>query len=313
MHDTGSNATVAENVIRPTTFVESARLSDALEAEVTLASEAFQHTGSFKFRAAYTLASNVPNQHFIAASSGNFGQALAYACSLLGKSCTIVMPMNSARVKVDAVKTYGGMVDLIDTQQVSREKRLFELGVEFPESYVTNAYDDRLIIDGNATLGFEIIASGKTFDYVVAPIGGGGLSAGIVKAFRSTLTQVVGAEPQLANDAAESMRLGFIVANEEEPQTIADGARTISLGNLNWEILRYGLEEIIEVTEEGIKDSLRLLFGFANLKAEPTGALSLGAVLTKPDKFQGKSVCCVVSGGNVDVETYHRILAEKMS
>src|SRR6185436_10424072 len=106
--------------VLPTHFLTAERLSQHLGVAITLVSEAHQRTGSFKFRAAYTLVTSVPHQRFIAASSGNFGQALARACQLADKTCTIVMPNNSARVKVDAVRASGGIVDLIDTKQVGR-------------------------------------------------------------------------------------------------------------------------------------------------------------------------------------------------
>jgi threonine dehydratase len=112
----------------------------------------------------------------------------------------------------------------------------------------------------------------------------------------------------MANDAARSLRAGHIIENQQEPQTIADGARTPSLGLHNWAILRTGLAGIVEVPEEKIAEAVRLLFSKANLKTEPTGALGVAAVLTDPDKFRGLSVCCVISGGNVDVEVYHAIL-----
>src|SRR5688500_610927 len=105
-------------VIRPTAFIESTKLNDHLGLDITLASETFQHTGSFKFRAAYNLALNVPNDSVLTASSGNFGQALAYACKLLGKACTVVMPTTSAKVKVDAVRGFGATVDLVDTTKI---------------------------------------------------------------------------------------------------------------------------------------------------------------------------------------------------
>jgi threonine dehydratase len=95
----------------------------------------------------------------------------------------------------------------------------------------------------------------------------------------------------------------------EYRETIADGARTMSLGRHNWAVLQNGLAGIVEVSEEFIKEGLRLLFGLANLKVEPTGALSIGALLSEPDKFKGKTVCCVISGGKVDPEVYRRLLA----
>ena len=121
---------------------------------------------------------------------------------------------------------------------------------------------------------------------------------------------MIGAEPLVANDAARSLRAGHIVANEREPQTIADGARTVSVGQHNWAILESGLAHIVEVPEESIRAGVRLLFGLANLKAEPTGALAIGALMTEPERFRDLRVCCVISGGNVDAEVYRQILAE---
>ena len=109
-----------DEVVCPTTIIKAPRLSKRLGVSVTIATETFQHTGSFKFRAAYNVASKVGQKKIIAASSGNFGQAMAYACSILGKSCTIVMPATSAQVKIDAVVEYGGEVDLIDVNRTSR-------------------------------------------------------------------------------------------------------------------------------------------------------------------------------------------------
>ncbi len=309
MHQASSPSPLRD-VIRATTVIEQEHLSARLGARVTIASETFQHTGSFKFRAAYNLASQVNERQIITASSGNYGQAMAYACRLLGKSCTIVMPATSAQVKIDAVREYGGIVDLIDVSVTSRAARVEELAREHPEAYVASAYDDPLVIDGNASLGEELALLDRQFDFIVAPVGGGGLTSGIVKGLRRAgrSIEVIGAEPLLANDAARSLRAGHIVANETEPQTIADGARTVSVGRHNWAVIKDGLSKIVEVPEENIKEGVRLLFSLANLKAEPTGALAVGALLTEPDYFKGRSVCCVVSGGNVDPEVYRGIL-----
>lgn len=298
-------------IARKTTIIESPRLSKLLGVNLTIASETFQHTGSFKFRAAYNVASQIPQKEIIAASSGNFGQAVAFACAILEKRCTIVMPDTSARVKIDAVREYGGNVDLINVKVIRRNERVAQLAEQNPGAYIASAYDDPLVIDGNASLGIELGAMNPAFDFVISPVGGGGLSSGIIKGLRETesKTKVFGAEPLMANDAARSVREGKIVLNETEPQTIADGARTISLGIHNFEILKDGIAGIIEIPEENIKEALRLLFTLANLKVEPTGALSLAAVLTEPETFRDASVCCVVSGGNVDMDVYKRILS----
>lgn len=299
--------------ILPTTLIDASRIARRLNlASLTLASENFQVTGSFKFRAAYTLASRVENSLIIAASSGNFGQALSCACEMLGKRSIIVMPHTSANVKVDAVRGYGGVAELIDTTQISREGRVAELAARNPDAYIASAYDDHYVIQGNATLGHEIAAiRTPRFDCIIAPIGGGGLTSGILTGFaeRGCIIPVIGAEPLLANDAARSLRAGHIVSNEQEPPTIADGARTRSVGKLNWPILQAGLSGIIEGPEETIQRAVKELFAGANLKAEPTGALSLAAVLTEPNRFEGLHVCCVVSGGNVDPSVYARLIS----
>ena len=298
--------------IRPTTLLESRRLSQRLGTRVTLASETFQHTGSFKFRAAYNLATQLPHEHIITASSGNFGQALAYSCSLLGKRCSVVMPGTTAQVKVEGVREYGASVVFTDVRVKSRNQRLAELAREFPEAFPASPFDDLRVIEGNSTLGEELSDSSLSLDVVIAPIGGGGLSSGIITGVRNAgaSIQVFGAEPLIANDAARSLREGRIVVNESEPQTLADGARTPSIGKHNWEILKDGLAGIVEVPEERIVEAVQLLFSLANLKAEPTGALSVAALLTQPELFRDRHICCVISGGNVDPEVYRKILAE---
>jgi threonine dehydratase len=174
--------------------------------------------------------------------------------------------------------------------------------------YVASAYDDQFVIDGNSTLGDEIAERG--FDAVVVPVGGGGLISGILTALSriDSKTEVFGAEPLLGNDATRSFREGYLIANVTEPQTLADGARTVSLGSLNWPIIQTGAKDLIEVSEENIAEAVRLYFGLANLKCEPTGALSLGALLENKDRFRDKRVCLIVSGGNVDPEVFRSIL-----
>lgn len=218
------------------------------------------------------------------------------------------MPETSAKVKIDAVRSYGATVDLVDTKKVGRSERVRQLAAEIPDVYVASAYDDLFVIDGNSTLGDELARN--DFDVIVSPIGGGGLISGISKGLcrNGQNAMLVGAEPLLGNDAAKSLKAGKIIVNEIEPMTVADGARTLSLGNHNWEIIKSGVSEIFEISEEKIKEAVRLYFSFANLKVEPTGALSLGAILEKPEYFKDKKICCIVSGGNVDTKVYSEIL-----
>lgn len=294
--------------IRPTTLIAPSKLRDHLGLDITLATETFQHTGSFKFRAGYNLAMNVPNEEILTASSGNFGQALAYACKLLGKKCTVVMPVTSAQVKIDAVRGFGATVDLIDTAKIGRNERVAQLAEQMPNAYFASAYDDQFVIDGNSTLGDELAV--ENFDVIFVPVGGGGLISGIVTGMHrhAMPTLVVGAEPLLGNDAARSFRAGELIKNDLEPKTIADGARTISLGKLNWPIVKDGVADIVEVSDEKIAEAVKMYFDLANLKCEPTGALPLGAILEDRERFADRKICLVVSGGNVDAEVYRELI-----
>ena len=295
--------------VRPTLLLPSPALSAQLGCDLSIASETFQHTGSFKFRAAYNLLSSIPQQHVITASSGNFGQAVAYACKLLGKTCTVVMPATSAQVKVAAVQSYGGAVDLIDVRKISRGDRVQQLLAEQPGAFYAQAYDDYRVVAGNSTLSQEIL-SAADFDMLVVPVGGGGLCSGqiIARDYLHAHTEIIGAEPLPGNDAARSVRSGQLISNEQEPDTVADGARTLSLGTLNWEIIQRGIADIIEVPDVLTLEALRRYFLYANLKVEPTGALALGALLAQAERFYGKRVCCIVSGGNVDPALYAQAL-----
>ena len=314
------NLTVPDRpfAVRPTTWIEPEKLRAALGLRITLVTETFQRTGSFKFRAAFHRARTSPAPHLLAASSGNFGQALALACKLLRKRATVVMPSISARVKIEAVRSHGARVELTDVEKESREDAVERLLADLPEAEVASAYDDPAVIAGNATLGVEIAArlarwseSRRRNAVVVVPIGGGGISSGIVTGLRSAGmgdVPVVGAEPLLANDAAESLRRGELVSHAGEALSLADGARLPRLGENNWSIIRNGLRHIVEVPEVRIAEGVRQLFVAANLKAEPTGALGIGALLTDPEPFRGKEALAVITGGNVDPAVYSRIL-----
>jgi len=224
------------------------------------------------------------------------------------------MPSTSARVKVEAVRRNGAVVDLVDTTKIRRLDRVQQLLDDEPSAFYAPPYDDLRVVAGNSSLGGEILQQVNDLDAVLVPVGGGGLISGVITA-RDVLKSsavVYGAEPEIANDAARSLREGAIVVNDQEPQTIADGVRTLSLGNVTWPIVRAGVEDILEVPEAAIAEATRLLFRFANVKAEPTGALSLAAALVNRAGLADQRICCVISGGNVDEELYARILREEI-
>lgn len=298
-------------VVRKTTFIRPHKLSRDLDFDLCIASEAFQITGSFKFRAAYNLAANRQESLLITASSGNFGQALACACNMLAKDCIVVMPDNSSKLKIELTRSWGARVELLDTKQKTRRQRVAELACQAPQAYLASAYDDDLVIEGNSSLAYEIAELDAEPDLVIVPIGGGGLSAGIIQGLRACgkeRIQVLGAEPLLANDAARSIKEGRLLALEEEPPSIADGARTLSLGKRNFEILQAGIAGIIELAESEIKEALKTAFLAANLKLEPTGALSLAAAIKNKHDLKGKRVLCIASGANVDSDLFCKLL-----
>jgi threonine dehydratase len=296
----------------PTTFVRSQRLVAQLGVDVTIATETFQHTGSFKFRGAFNTAAHTDSQHLIAASSGNFGQALAFACKLFEKRCTIVMPHDSSAVKVAAVRSYGATVESVDVRKTPRAERVRQLLDAFPGSVQAFPSDGEPMLAGNESLGAEIVADTRNFDVVVVPIGGGGVGVGCIRAVERTGSKmrVIGVEPQAANDVVRSFRSGERFVWDREPATIADGVRTLGVSVGNWEVLKRGLASMLEVAEETIIEATRMAFHLANLKVEPTGALALAALLEHGTSFTGMRVCCVATGGNVSAEQYARILSQ---
>ena len=297
------------NPILPTQVVDSHHLSQRLKCEVILISELCQITGSFKFRAAWNLVNQIDSPGFVAASSGNFGQALACATRMRDRRCTIIMPDTSARVKIAAVRSYGAKVELVDVRRKSRAQRVREISVTLPDDYVASAYDCNHVIDGNASLGRELADLSPPFDVIIAPVGGGGLSAGIITGLRSkgVHTSVWGAEPEIANDASRSLHSGVLIANEKEPTTLADGARTLSLGTRNFDILVREMKGIIEIPEHLIPVAMKYLHR-CGLTVEPTGALSLAALLADDTRFAGLRVGCVLSGGNIDQDLYQKLV-----
>ena len=297
--------------LRPTLVLESRKLSQFVGLNLLIASETFQHTGSFKYRAAYNVVLNSKSNHLITISSGNFGQALACACQQFEKRCTILMPETSARVKIEAVRGYGANVKLVDTEKRSRAEHLSEFVSSLAESHeVVSPYDDDRVIDGNSSLADDLLEHKEQFDAVLVPVGGGGLASGLVKGLkRNNLDATVyGVEPVLANDAARSLRSGKLESNEFEFMSIADGVRTLSLGKRNWEILKTGLEDVLEVREREIEAAVGHYYSLANLKVEPSGALSLAALIAHKEKFENKKPLLIVSGGNVDPAVYASLI-----
>jgi threonine dehydratase len=307
--DHGRVATAIGPFLKPTRWHAAPALDQALGTHVRIASEIEQHTGSFKYRAALAAAMHTPSELLVAASSGNFGAALARAAKEADRKAIIVMPQQSAKVKIENVKQYGAEVDLIDTAKISRLDRVTQIEDERGATAIS-PYDDPWVIAGNATLGREILDGAPDAECIVVPVGGGGLSSGIIKArdAMSSVALVVGAEPKSANDASRSLKAGVLVKDTRESETICDGARTLALGQRNFAILRHGMSGIVEVDDATVIRAMKLLRDLLGLRVEPTGALAVAAVLAEPAAFAGKRVVCVVSGGNVDEAIYQQLV-----
>ena len=188
---------------------------------------------------------------------------------------------------------------------MSREQRVLELSKHLPDYYVSSAYDSEYVISGNASLGIELASLLPDIDVIIVPVGGGGLSAGIISGLRSKDIGIAvwGAEPAIANDAARSLRNGVIMSYDKEPDTLADGARTISLGRLNFDILSREMSGVMEIDENLISLAMKHLHQ-CGLRVEPTGALSVAALLAEAKHFVDLKIGCVLSGGNVDDDVY---------
>ncbi|OHD70841.1 MAG: serine dehydratase, partial [Spirochaetes bacterium RBG_16_67_19] len=250
--------------IRPyahlTPVLTSSALNERTGAQLFFKCENFQKVGAFKFRGAanavFSLSHAEAGPGAATHSSGNHAQALALAARLRGIPAHIVMPDNSPKVKVEAVKGYGGRILFCRPTQEEREWTLAEVVRETGAVFI-HPYDNPRVIAGQATAARELLAEVRGLDLLLAPVGGGGLASGTALAARylSPATRVVAVEPAGADDAQRSLREGKIVPSLN-PRTVADGLRT-SLGRLTFPILRALLAEVVTVSEEGIVAAMR--------------------------------------------------------
>ena len=290
--------------IHRTPLIHSRQLSTLSACELYFKCENLQKIGAFKARGALTAVLGLDDEWLkrgvATHSSGNHGAALAMAAAVRGMPARIVMPSNAKAVKKAAVETYGGEVFECEPTLPAREAKLEEVVAQHG-CHVVHPYDDPRIIAGQGTTALEILAQQESLDALVVPVGGGGLLAGVavvVKALRPEI-EVIAAEPAGADDAFRSFGLGHWVP-QENPQTIADGLLT-SLGEINYAIIRELVDTILTVEEECIVRAMQLQWTRLKSVVEPSGAVSYAAVLEHPERFRGRRVACVISGGNVDL------------
>ena len=288
-----------------------------LHRELLVKPESLQPTGSFKLRGAYAAISaagrRARERGVIAHSSGNHGHAVAYAAALLGVRAVVVVPVTAPKVKTDAIEYYGAKLVTVAPTLAARVAAAEELAAR--HGYVPiPPFDDRAVIAGQGTIGLEITADCPQVDLVVVPISGGGLISGIAAAVRaiSPGAAVIGVEPELAADARDSFRRGERVAwpASDVQRTIADALRVERVGALPFEHIRELVTDIVTVTEDEIRTTIRLLATQARLIAEPGGAAAVAACLFRPGELpQAGTQVAVLSGGNIDPALLAGILA----
>ncbi len=296
------------------TPVLTSRTADAMTgATLFFKAENLQRGGAFKFRGAYNAISALPEavraRGVLAFSSGNHAQAIALASRLLGVPAVIVMPEDAPAVKVEATRGYGAEVVSYDRYSQDREA----LGREIAGARgltLIPPYDHPEVIAGQGTLALELIEETGPLDMLVACLGGGGQLAGcaLAAAERSPGIRVYGVEPEAGDDGRRSFHSGQIV-RIPVPRTIADGAQTTYLGNLTFPIIRERVTDIVTVSDAELVETMRFFAARMKLVVEPTGCLAAAAVLHGRLDVRGKRVGVVISGGNVDIAAYARLVA----
>ena len=291
--------------IRTTPVLTEPQFNAILGCELWLKCENLQHTGAFKFRGASNaiavLDENGKRGDVATHSSGNHGSALALAASTHNRRAWVVMPENSVKTKVEAVRRNGGEIVFCAPNQLDRERGLAELVAK--GCIPIPPYDHADIICGQGTAVVELSEQCPGLDIILTPVGGGGLISGSAIAARALISDVsvIGAEPEGAADTALSLSRGERV-DQFPVKTIADGLRAI-VGVLNFEIIRKEVDRVITVSEAGIIDAMGLVWRHFRLLIEPSSATVVAAILASPEYFAGRRVGAIISGGNVDLRS----------
>jgi threonine dehydratase len=267
-----------------------------------------QPIGAFKLRGAYNKIASLSEEDrkrgVITYSSGNHAQGVAYAARALGVKSVIVMPQNAPAIKRDATAALGAEIVLVGPGSAERQSKAEALAEQ--HGYViVPPFNDEQIIAGQGTIGLEILEDLPEVETVLAPVGGGGMISGVATAIKLSKpsVKIVGVEPELAGDAQASLRAGKIVQfpADEVSRTIADGLRTQSIGAINFEHIRRYVDDIVTVSEDEIREAVRLLAANPNTVAEPSGAVAVAGFLFHREQLpQTKLNVAVISGGNID-------------
>ncbi|MFX1511869.1 MAG: threonine/serine dehydratase [Promethearchaeota archaeon] len=301
-----------KDVVIKTPLIYSQFLSDICQGQVHLKLENQQLTNSFKIRGALNrmtqLTPEERKQGVITASSGNHGQSVALAAEYLQLSAKIVVPMNTSKAKLTKIKKHNVEIALYgDFDEV--ELRARELAKKEGLIYIS-PYNDPFIIAGQGTISLELFEDLNKFDMVIVPIGGGGLISGISIAIKSINpnVQIIGVQPEIAPTMYESIKAGKIIEVEEKA-TLADGILGgLENGAITFKIIQNHVDKLCIVREESVEKAINVLWNEEQQVIEGAGALAIAYILENKQKFKGKTVVAVISGGNIEESLFRQIL-----
>ena len=303
---------IREHVIR-TPVVSAPLINDLLDCEVFFKCENLQHVGAFKARGAcnavFSLTEPEAAAGVVSHSSGNHAAALARAATLRGIAAHIVMPHNSAAVKIAAVRRYAVEPTFCEPTAEARQAAA-DLVIAATGATFVHPYNDARVIAGQGTAALELLEQVEDLDMVIAPVGGGGLLSGTLIAVKSVHSEirVCAAEPEWADDAHRSLNSGHMEIPTRY-DTIADGLRT-PLGSLTFPVIRQLIDGILTVSEDSIRAATVSMMQLVKLVVEPSGAVPLAALMQNREQFRGQRVGVIISGGNADPQVLRELLSQ---
>lgn len=290
--------------VHRTPVMTSSSINEIAGCEIFFKCENLQNVGAFKARGAMNAALSLPDSDrtkgIATHSSGNHAQAIARAAKLLGIASYIVMPVTAPEIKRKGVQSYGGKIFDCEPTLEARESTLASVIADTGASEI-HPFNNYAVITGQATAAKEVFEEITDVDFIIAPVGGGGLLSGTALATKyfSPNTTVVAAEPEGADDAYRSMQSGKI--EKSQAKTIADGLLT-SLGDKTFPLIKDHVKEVLTVSDDEIIAAMKLIWERLKIVVEPSGAVAFAALLKNKLQFKGKRVAIIFSGGNVDLD-----------
>jgi threonine dehydratase len=293
-----------KSYIHNTPVLTSASINKMVESDLYFKCENFQKAGAFKFRGAtnavQSLSEEMAKKGVATHSSGNHAGALALAARTRNIKCHIVMPENALPVKINAVRSYGANITFCEPTLKSREQTL-EKVVNKTGAVFIHPYNCFEVICGQGTAAKEFVEKVHSLQYIITPVGGGGILSGTAIAAKAMNPRImiIGAEPLNADDAHRSFKSGRLIPSEN-PVTIADGLLT-SLGEITFEIIRKKVDDIITVKEKSIIQAMRIIWERMKIIIEPSSSVAVAAILENRKMFRNKKTGIIITGGNVDL------------